>query len=94
MQRLPFDLWRLIASDLLYFTPLLKGKQLVQYPELIRKMSKRAREESKTKICHRGKACPVGRLETYFPKGLGCHSPLPGSTRASPTSGCKGLVKH
>lgn len=71
MQRFPFDLWRLIVSDLFYFTPLLKGKQLVQYPELIRKMSKRAREESRTKICHRGKSCPVGRPETSFSKGGG-----------------------
>lgn len=44
---------------------------MVQYPELIRKMPKRAREGSKIKICHRGKACPVARLETPFPEGPG-----------------------
>lgn len=50
MRRHLLDPWRLIISDLLYFALLLKDKQSVSYPELARKMSTKAREESKINL--------------------------------------------
>lgn len=50
MTRHLLDPRRLIISDLLYFASLLKDERLVSYSELIRKMSKKAREETKTNV--------------------------------------------